>query len=500
MQSAARNDSNHREINYEAGRVARLAHLSTAIMKLVWGPLGTAKTTWLCWRFFFLAQYAAEVGISLEGLIVRDTYRNLADSTLKTFLHWFPEGECGYKAKSEPVDYKLRVGGRYHTLIFRHGQTEQDASMFLSREYDFIGLEEIAPAYLPGEKKVSPGIAEGVFDMAISRMTRDKVRARLLGGGGEVAMTCNAPPLTHWASKRIIDKPKSYLDKLNWGHWMFPVSDNMANLRSDYYKNLEMAWEGKRALIQRFIRGERIAVFVGMPRFNIDKLEKMLGTAEDPPFRGYLTPTRANLLNVKLEQNPEGWVKMWKPPTAKGRYIIGADAAAGVEGGDYSSAHVLDKEDLSIAATFHGHLEPSKFADELEKLGNLYNRALVAVETEPSAHGLTTATKLRDTGYPNLHYSSQLDTRSKRSVERIGWINSPGKKPVLIDTLADYLGDGGDVIDKETIQELMTFGIMSNGKLEAQEGCFDDRVISFALAIYVRHHSGMASVFSNWRD
>ena len=196
MPNVDRSGSRAWEIEYRPGAIAEQAHLSTATVKLAWGPLGTAKTTWACWRFFFLAQLAAESGVSLEGLAVRDTYRNLADSTLKTFTHWFPEGEVGYKHPTEPCDFHLLVGGRYHTLSFRHGQTEQDASMFLSREYDFIFLEEVAPAYLPGEKKVSPGIAEGVFDMAIARLTRDRKRADALGGG-ELSMTCNSPPLTH---------------------------------------------------------------------------------------------------------------------------------------------------------------------------------------------------------------------------------------------------------------------------------------------------------------
>jgi len=481
-------------IKYHPGPVAQAAHLSMAMVKLAWGPLGTAKTTWLCWRFLYLAQMAADAGISLEGLIVRDTYRNLADSTLKTFLSWFPEGMCGYKSKSEPCDYQLWVGGRYHSLSFRHGQTEQDASMFLSREYDYIALEEIAPAYLPGEEKVSPGIAEGVFDMAIARLTRDRKRAKAIGGG-ELAMSCNSPPLTHWASKRIIDKSPEYLRSLNWAHWMFPVSDNAANLREDYYSTLEKAWEGKRALIQRFLRGERIAVFVGVPRFNIDALDRLLELTEEPRFRGWMTPTMGNLLHVRLEENAEGWVRMWEPPKASGRYVIGADAAAGLEGGDYSSAHVLNAEDLTIAATFHGHLEPSKFSDELAKLGYSYNRAMIGIETEPSAHGLTTATKLRDGGYPRLYYTKQLASRTKRPISRIGWNSTPGTKRVLIDGLANYLDDGGEVIDRDTISELMTYGVMENGKMEAQGGCHDDKVISLALAIYLSHHTGLSRLY-----
>ena len=202
---------------------------------------------------------------------MRDTYRNLADSTLQTWLYWFREQ--GEIAHSMPVDFKLYVGGREHDVLFRHGQTEQDACQFLSTEYDFIGLEEIAPAYLPGAKKVSPGIAEGVFDMAYSRLTREAKRASAIGP--EMAMTCNSPPINHWSSKRLIDRSPDYLTSVKWAHFNFPVSDNAANLRSDYYSDLEIAWEGKEGLKKRFLRGQRVAIFVGIPRFDLEKLSEM---------------------------------------------------------------------------------------------------------------------------------------------------------------------------------------------------------------------------------
>jgi hypothetical protein len=156
---------------YIAGPVAVEAHLSRAQVKLAYGPLGTAKTSWLCWRAQRICQRAAKAGFSARCLFVRDTYRNLIDSTFQTFKEWFPpDTALGFVSQADPIEYKLNVGGRYHDILFRHGQTEQDASMFLSTEYDFIGLEEIAPAYLPGTKKVSPGISDGVFDMAYSRL------------------------------------------------------------------------------------------------------------------------------------------------------------------------------------------------------------------------------------------------------------------------------------------------------------------------------------------
>jgi hypothetical protein len=442
----------------------------------------------------------AKAGYSARMLFVRDTYRNLIDSTFQTFKDWFPDGSAaGYVSQSEPVNFKLNVGGRYHEVLFRHGQTEQDASMFLSTEYDGIFLEEIAPAYIPGGKKVSPGIAEGVFDMAIGRLTRKADRAAAIRP--ELCMTCNSPPLTHWASKRMIDKPASYLTNpvLNWAHWMFPISDNADNLRPDYYASLEKAWEGKRSLIARFLHGERIAVFVGSPRFNMDQLDDLKKRAIEPIFRGRLTPTRENLLHVKQDRNPEGFLRIWRQSERGKRYVIGADTAEGVEGGDYSAAYVLDCADASIAAAFHGRLEPALFADELRKLGNLYSSATIGVENNPGGHGNIILLKLKESSYPNIYSHQPVEIQNPQP-NRLGVRTDMRTKPMMIDGIGAYLealgpkGEHGSINDTELISELMTFGIMENGKMEAQEGCYDDRVIAFAVALLVQQRSGLERI------
>ena len=493
---------------YKPGKIAWKARQSGAKVKLAWGPLGTAKSTWLCWQAQAICQRAADAGLTARVLFVRDTYRNLIDSTFKTFTEWFPDGSwAGYVSQSNPIDFKLNVSkwgsgkAHYHDIAFRHLQTEQDASSILSTEYDAILIDEIAPAYLPGEKKVSPGISEGVFDIAISRLTRKLDRAEKIHP--ELCMTANSPPLTHWASSRIIDRPESYLADpvLNWAHWMFPVSDNAHNLDPNYYASLERAWEGKRALIARFLRGERISVFIGLPRFNLDQLDDLKKLAVLPSFQGLLPSTDENLLHVKLEEKAGGYVRMWAPPDLSKRYVIGADVAEGVEGGDYSAAYVLDCADASIVAAWHGHMEPALFAEELTKLGNLYNRAMIGVENNPGGHGNLVLHKLsRDLGYPHIYTHQPADIRSPQQ-NRLGMRTDQRTKPMMIDGVGEYLqslglkGEHGSINDGELISELMTFGIMENGRCEAQDGCHDDRVIAFAIALLVQQRSGLSRIY-----
>ena len=492
---------------YHFGPVAVAAHQSRARLKYVWGSIGTAKSTWLVWRVFFKAVQASKLGVSLRAVIMRDTYRNLSDSTLKTWLRWFPDNSMmGYISKSNPADYMLRTpDGRMHEVLFRHGQTAQDASMFLSTEYGFIGLEEVAPAYLPGvEQRVSPGISEEVFDLAYSRLRQEGLEQP------EIALTSNPPSRSHWASKRIIDKSGDErhgtmvfnlpgIAPVTWEHWFTPTSENQANLRPGYYEELTATWP--RILVRRFVEGERVDMFIGTPRFNLDQLDDLKKLATVPSFQGLLPSTDENLLHVKLEEKAGGYVRMWAPPDLSKRYVIGADVAEGVEGGDYSAAYVLDCADASIVAAWHGHMEPALFSEELTKLGNLYNRANVCVENNAGGHGNLVLHKLsRDLGYPHIYTHQPADIRNPQQ-NRLGMRTDQRTKPMLVNLVGEYLeslgskGEHGSINDKDLIAELQTFGIMENGRCEAQDGCFDDRVIAFSLALLVQQRSGLNRIF-----
>src|SRR5262249_49461982 len=268
--------------------------------------------------------------------------------------------------------------------------------------------------------------------------------------------------------------------------------------------SLEKAWEGKRALIARFIRGERIAVFIGLPRFNLDQLDELKKLAVEPNFRGFLTNTDENPLHIKLEAKPDGPVRMWTPPRFGKRYCVGCDTSEGVEGGDYSAAYVLDCDDASIVAAYHGHCEPALLADELIKLGNLYNGATIGVESNPGGHGNIVLLRLKDAGYANIYTHQPAEIRNPQQ-NRLGMRTDMRTKPMLIDGIGEYLealgpkGEHGSINDAELISELQTFGVMENGRTEAQAGSYDDRVIAFSIALLVQQRSELESIYTGLR-
>lgn len=152
----------------------------------------------------------------------------------------------------------------------------------------------------------------------------------------------------------------------------------------------------------------------------------------------------------------------------------------------------LDREGESIVAAWHGHIEPEAFGLELAKLGKLYNNASIGVES--NNHGLTTLTSLKNTNYPRIFYHKSLELRGKGQ-ERMGWRADTKTKPMMIDGIGTYLESKPEIPDKELINELQTYGVMEDGKTEAQEGCFDDRVTSLGVALVVNKVGGISRYF-----
>jgi hypothetical protein len=177
-----------------------------------------------------------------------------------------------------------------------------------------------------------------------------------------------------------------------------------------------------------------------------------------------------------------GELSVWEMPKPDRVYVIGADVAEGLAHGDYSCADVLDKDGRQVAQ-WHGHCAPDVFGLILNALGMMYNKAFLGVER--NNHGLTTLTVLRDLNYPNLYAQMDIEDRDTGDLEtrKIGWLTTSKSKPLIIDNLVGETRDEeSGIVCAETVSEMMTYRVDEQGRFGAQQGCFDDRVMSRAIA------------------
>ena len=204
---------------------------------------------------------------------------------------------------------------------------------------------------------------------------------------------------------------------------------------------------------------------------------------EDRPYEEF------ELEKVRFEPNetPDDFtykapLKIWEKPKPYKEYVIGADVAEGLKGGDFSVATVVDISTMKVVARWRGHCDPDKFGEILGTLGTYYNYALIGVEV--NNHGLTTVQKLRDTFYTNLYKRDRgYDEEWETPTVNLGWKTDMRTKRLMIDDLIKLVRERV-IKDKDIvfINEAFSYVRDERGRMNAEEGSHDDVVMSTAIA------------------
>lgn len=160
-------------------------------------------------------------------------------------------------------------------------------------------------------------------------------------------------------------------------------------------------------------------------------------------------------------------------------YALGADVGGGVKK-DNSVIQIIDVNSMEqVAEWASNRIPPDAFAEKIAWLGEMFNLAMAAVEA--NNHGILTLKMLKGM-YP---IGRILRGEKTDNILDLGFRTSVSTKPLLIGTLKRDLAACLTVHSPMLLGELSTFIEKDTGKLEADDGCMDDRVIAIALANYI---------------
>lgn len=219
----------------------------------------------------------------------------------------------------------------------------------------------------------------------------------------------------------------------------------------------------------------------GSTVFNIKALAHMEKLVRDAPT---YTIHDNDSREPYVAEDKHAKLKIWDMPETGEEYVIGADAAEGLEGGDFSVADVIRVKDMKTVARFRSQMvDPDQFAHILDKLGRFYNFALIGPEI--NNHGLAVVQRLRDLFYSNLYKrESGLDEVFETSTTKFGWKTTTITKPLAIDYLAEAIREGL-VKDEDIvfIEEAFSYVRDEKGRTNAEEGTHDDTVMAKAIAL-----------------
>ena len=249
------------DVDYTASKTMTEFHQSEKFTRALMGPIGSGKSVACCIEMFLksFAQLPDSEGVrKTRWVVVRNTYRELIDTTIQTFFDWYPE-ELGLFKKMDLkfiTEQQLPDGTVAHIeVLFRALDKPDDIKKLLSLEVTGGWINEARE------------IPKQIMDMLIGRLGR--YPRKIHGKGGAtwhgLIMDTNPPDSDHWWYKLFeVDKPNSYaLFKQPSG--TSEEAENIVNLPTNYYLTMQ---DGKdKEWVNVYVNGKYGFVQDGKPVF-----------------------------------------------------------------------------------------------------------------------------------------------------------------------------------------------------------------------------------------
>ena len=210
------------------GPVASAFVASKSSVPVLIGPVGSGKSSAACYK---IMRMALSTPPCLDGMvrsrtfIARNSYRELVDSTIKTFFTWVPKALGTWR----PSDFTFTIsaGNQHHEFVFRSFDTAQDLGKLLSTEYSYFYFSEARE--LPVE----------LFDMIPARL-RYPSQKQCPGFVGSGVIESNPSDPSHWLYTYFVEGSGIGYELFQQPSGLSEKAENTKNLPPNYYANISV--------------------------------------------------------------------------------------------------------------------------------------------------------------------------------------------------------------------------------------------------------------------
>lgn len=446
------------------------------------------------------------------GIIAQD--QKAAGEIFRTKIEIPFDNLPGWLKSTFPIESR-RGGASGGYILFKHGSSIQVATSFRSGTVQRLHVSEhgkICAKYPEKAKEVRTGTLNAIHPgcVAFIESTAEGV------GGDFYEMSINSLELTN---------ANAELSQMDWKFHFFawwqdpkytapvPVSGLvLSKTQEEYFASIEKAmhmtlsddqkqWyvnkerEQKAEMKQEF-PSTPLEAFLTSGRRVFDPIDTLNATGDcmapllvydiNPDTGDKTKARKPDKLDKQGIASLENRLLVWELPDEEEEYVIGADVAEGLEHGDRSSFDVVNKKTGEQVAHWFGHLDTARFAKLLSHVGKLYNYAYIGPERNNHGHAVLNTLK---NCYPvRLIYSEEyLDRIADEEKKQLGWLTTRHSKPILAEGMKSLFRNNISGIRwVGTINEMTTYVYDSKGAMNAQEGCFDDQVMSYMIAQEMR--------------
>ena len=218
--------------------------------------------------------------------------------------------------------------------------------------------------------------------------------------------------------------------------------------------------------------------------FNVQNIVKRIQECPNPIKRGFFKYTYANekIVDYKWIDDERGAVELYELPKNRQPYVLGGDTSG--DGSDFFTAHVVDNITSKQVAKLRQEYDEVEYTRQIYCLGKYYNEALVGLEANFSSYPIKELYRL---GYRKQFVREIEDDYRNKHEKRLGVRTDLKTRPVMLANLQEIVLEHiSNIVDKDTLREMLVFIKNENGRPEAQEGEHDDLVMGLAIAYYIR--------------
>lgn len=240
--------------SYQASKTCWQFHTSKAFVRGLVGPIGSGKSVACCAELMKLAteqQPGHDGKRHTRTAIIRNTYRELHDTTIRTWFDWFPRELGTWRAGD--MEFVLETADMRAEFLFRALDRPDDVKKLLSLELTNAWVNEARE------------VPKAVIDMLQGRVGRYPSKRN--GGPTQscIIMDTNPPDTDHWWYRLFEeDKPKDW-EVFRQPSGLSDEAENRDNLPPDYYERLQAGHD--QAWIDVYVHGHYGFVKDGKPVF-----------------------------------------------------------------------------------------------------------------------------------------------------------------------------------------------------------------------------------------
>lgn len=221
------------DITYEASTTLAKFHLDNRFVRGIRGPIGSGKSVGMVWEIIKRSheQQAHDNIRSTRWAIIRNSYRELTDTTIKTFFDWVPESLGTFKKIDMSFVWQDTLPDNtvlHCEILFRALDRPDDIKKLLSLELTGGWINEARE------------VPKQVLDMLQGRVGRYPSKRNGGPTWWGVFMDTNPPDSDHWWYKVFEEELPDTWGGYSQPSGVGPLAENIDNLPPKYYTNMQV--------------------------------------------------------------------------------------------------------------------------------------------------------------------------------------------------------------------------------------------------------------------